>query len=498
MPKPPINTAPQRVAFRADASVGLGAGHVMRCLTLADMLRANGVVTRFLCRRLPGDLGAAIQARGHDLFWLEVDADAEASRRALADDAPWDWLVVDHYSLDAAWERALRAVARDILAIDDLADRPHDCDLLLDQNQQAAGRYDDLVPRHAPRLLGPRHALLRPAFAAARGARPPREGRVARLLLFFGGADAEGETLKALAALDLLGRQDIDVDVVIGAANPHRAAIAAASAARPRTALHIQAENMAELMAAADLCLGAGGGACWERCCVGLPALVVATAANQIEQCRALAEAGAHVYLGAAAGVDAARWASALAWLLELPELLAHLSRQGWNLVDGEGARRVANPLLAGQLTPRRATAEDSAALLAWRNHPDTRRLSFDPEVIAAATHERWFAAVLADPDRELLIVERAGAPLGVLRYDIATGSAAGRARVSVYLVPGLAGQGWGARLLLAGETWLRRHRPDACTLEAEIAAANVASVRAFQAAGFASDRALFRKELHD
>lgn len=495
-----------RVAFRADASVNLGSGHVMRCLTLADVLRANGVVTRFICRRLPGDLGAAIQARGHELVWLEADvdasADAEASRRALADDAPWDWLVVDHYGLDAAWERALRAVAGDILAIDDLADRPHDCDLLLDQNQQAAGRYDDLAPRHASRLLGPRHALLRPAFAAARRARSPRDGRVVRLLLFFGGADAEGETMKALAALDLLGRQYLDVDVVIGAANPHRAAIAAACAARPRTALHIQAENMAELMAAADLCLGAGGGACWERCCVGLPALVVATAANQIEQCHALAAAGAHVYLGAAAGVDAARWAGALAWLLELPELLAHLSRQGWNLVDGEGARRVANPLLAGQLTPRRATAEDSAALLAWRNHPDTRRLSFDTAEIASATHERWLAAVLADPDRELLIVERAGAPLGVLRYDIATGSAtgsaAGRARVSVYLVPGLAGQGWGARLLLAGETWLRRHRPDARALEAEIAAANVASARAFQAAGFATDRTLFRKELHD
>lgn len=251
---------------------------------------------------------------------------------------------------------------------------------------------------------------------------------------------------------------------------------------------------MAELMAAADLCLGAGGGACWERCCVGLPALVVATAANQIEQCRVLAEAGALIYLGAAVDCDAARWANALAWLLALPQLLAHLSRQGWSLVDGEGARRVAGHLLATQLTPRRATTADSAALLAWRNHPDTRRRSFDPAEIAPATHERWFEAVLADPDRELLIVERAGAPLGVLRYDIADG----RALVSIYLVPGLAGQGWGTRLLLAGEAWLRRQRPDVRVLEAAIASANIASSRAFQAAGFATDHALYRKVLHD
>lgn len=495
MRKLPINAAPARVAFRADASVSLGSGHVMRCLTLADTLREHGIVTHFLCRRLPGDAGALIQARDHALNWLEADLDdAEASRRALADGPPLDWLVVDHYGLDATWERAMRGLAHNILAIDDLADRPHDCDLLLDQNLQAAGRYDGLLPASSHRLLGPRHALLRPEFAAARRTRTPRDGRVARLLLFFGGADADGETLKALAALDLLGRGDLDLDVVIGQGNPHRAAIAAACAARPRTALHRQVANMAELMAAADLCLGAGGGASWERCCVGLPALVVATAANQVEQCRVLAEAGALIYLGVAADCDAARWANALAWLLDLPQLLAHLSRQGWSLVDGEGARRVAGHLLATQLTPRRATPADSAALLAWRNHPDTRRRSFDPAEIAPATHESWLKAVLADPDRELLIVERAGAPLGVLRYDIADG----RALVSIYLVPGLAGQGWGVRLLLAGEAWLRRQRPEARILEAEIASANIASSRAFQAAGFAPVRARFRKDLHD
>ncbi|NCQ33684.1 UDP-2,4-diacetamido-2,4,6-trideoxy-beta-L-altropyranose hydrolase [bacterium] len=484
-----------KIAFRADASVQIGAGHVMRCLTLADALRTSGAQTHFLCRRLPGHLGELIHARGHALDWLpDSGVDADNSAAALAQGAPWDWLVVDHYALAAAWETAQRGRANKILAIDDQADRPHDCDLLLDQNLQTGNRYDGLLPATCRQLIGPRHALLRPAFAAARRARPPRDGRVARLLLFFGGADAEGETLKALAALDLLGRHELDVDVVIGATNPHRAAIAAACAARPRTALHLQAENMAELMAAADLCLGAGGGACWERCCVGLPALVVATAANQIEQCRVLAEAGALIYLGAAVDCDAARWANALAWLLALPQLLAHLSRQGWSLVDGEGARRVAGHLLATQLTPRRATTADSAALLAWRNHPDTRRRSFDPAEIAPATHERWFEAVLADPDRELLIVERAGAPLGVLRYDIADG----RALVSIYLVPGLAGQGWGTRLLLAGEAWLRRQRPDVRVLEAAIASANIASSRAFQAAGFATDHALYRKVLHD
>lgn len=483
-----------KVAFRADASVQIGSGHVMRCLTLADVLLARGARTLFLCRRLPGHLGDLVRARGHALDWLpDSGDDAEDSRAALAPGAPWDWLAVDHYALGAAWERAQRGLAKNILAIDDLADREHDCELLLDQNLQDAGRYGARLPADCRQLLGPRYALLRPQFAAARRRQVGRTGRVRRLLVCFGGADAGGETLKALAALQLLGCYDLDVDVVIGQANPHREAITAACRALPRAALHVQVDNLAALMASADLCLGAGGGASWERCCLGLPALVAATADNQLEQCAVLAEAGAQCHLGAAAALTAERWASSLACLLELPHLLKHMANQAASLVDGRGAERVANHLLVGRLGLRRATPGDSASLHAWRNHPDTRRQSFDPTEIDRDTHERWLQRVLADPDRELLIAEQDGRPIGVLRYDIE----AGRALNSIYLVPGLAGQGWGVRLLLAGENWLRRQRADVSVLEAEIRTDNAASSGAFQAAGFQPVRSLFRKDLH-
>lgn len=487
-----------KVAFRADATVQIGAGHVMRCLTLADALRAQGAQTRFLCRQQPGHLGNLIQAQGHLLTWLPdtaagADADALASAAALALGAPHDWLVVDHYALDATWERVQRGVAKMILVIDDLADRPHDCDLLLDQNLQVAGRYGTRLSGACQALIGPRYALLRPQFAEARRTLSSRTGQVRRLLLFFGGADAGGETLKALAALKLLGRNGLDTDVVIGQSNPHRDAIAAACRAVPRTVLHVQADNMAELMATADLCLGAGGGASWERCCLGLPTLVVTTADNQVEQSSVLAEAGAQSYLGPAESVDAQRWAHTLACVLELPHLLKHMADQASSLVDGKGAVRVANHLLAEQISLRRATTGDSASLHAWRNHPDTRRLSFDPAAIEWETHERWLAKALADPDRELLIAESAGAALGVLRYDIA----AGRAVVSIYLVPGLAGQGWGVRLLLAGETWLRRERCEVRWLDAEVSAGNLASTHAFQASGFVPSLTRFTKDIH-
>jgi len=483
-----------KVAFRADASIGLGSGHVMRCLTLADALQARGSQTRFLCRQQPGHLGDLIRSRGHALDWLpDSGADAEDSAAALAADAPWDWLVVDHYALGADWEWAQRGLAKNILAIDDLADRAHGCDLLLDQNLQETGRYDARLPADCRLLIGPRYALLRPQFAAARRRQAVRTGRVRRLLVFFGGADAGGETLKALAALELLGRNGPEVDVVIGQANPYHVAIAAACRALPGAVLHRQVEDMARLMTAADLFLGAGGGSSWERCCLGLPALVLATASNQIAQSTALAQTGAQLYLGPARAVNATHLARALASLIDLPDLLIHMARQGQSLVDGLGAPRVADHLLAEAIRLRRALPGDSAALHTWRNHPETRRHAFDSAEIDRKTHEHWFQRVLADPDSELLVAEQDGQPIGVLRYDIE----AGRALVSIYLVPGQTGQGWGVRLLLAGENWLCHQRADVQVFEAEIRADNAASIGAFQAAGFQPVRSLFRKDLH-
>src|SRR5690606_32001299 len=192
-----------KVALRTDASMRIGTGHLMRCLTLADALRDAGARTRFVCRALPHGLREVVIGRGHELVelpsvcgstagggdgrgapvasphtalehadWLGTtqEEDAAATCDALDDGAVWDWLAVDHYAIDARWETRLRTAARRILAIDDLADRRHDCDALLDQNLHAGmhARYDGLVPDACVRLVGPRHALLRPEFAAAR------------------------------------------------------------------------------------------------------------------------------------------------------------------------------------------------------------------------------------------------------------------------------------------------------------------------------------------
>ena len=229
-------------AIRVDASGQIGTGHLMRCLTLADALKPSGAQIRFVSRHMPEHLRVMLSSNGHEFallngvsseqtaygssyaHWLGVSQaqDARDTTHALFGQT-WDWLIVDHYALDAGWETALRSSAKYILVIDDIADRQHDCDVLLDQNFYADmdTRYTGKVPAHCQLLLGPRFALLREEFRRMREHIKPRIGPVKRVLIFFGGVDAENYTLCAIEALACLSNSDLNVGVVIGAQHPH-------------------------------------------------------------------------------------------------------------------------------------------------------------------------------------------------------------------------------------------------------------------------------------
>ena len=320
-----------KVVFRVDASIQIGSGHVMRCLTLAEALRASGAQCYFISRAHTGNLLDLIRQRGFAVTALALDlpsplantkvvfgspkepvyvpwlgcewkTDAEETIKAVSQLLPGniDWLVVDHYQLDAGWERLLRPHADKLMVIDDLANRQHDCDLLFDQNYylDLGRRYKGLVSDKCVTLLGPEYVLLRSEFAIARQRLRLRDGSVRRILIFFGGSDPTNQTQKVMVALKLLGRLNIKADVVVGSANPERASIRAMCEELPNAVFHCQISNMAELISKADLGIGAGGSAMWERCYLGLPTITVIFAANQERTTVDVAGLGAIEFLG--------------------------------------------------------------------------------------------------------------------------------------------------------------------------------------------------------
>lgn len=349
------------IAIRVDASVYIGLGHLVRCRNLAAALSTHGAAVRFICRAHPGHQIANLEAAAFAVGklsppstaiiadddyagWLGVTQaqDAAETLAALGDERP-DWLIVDHYGLDAEWEQALRPHVGHILVIDDLANRRHDCDLLLDQNyvRHGSARYRDLLPTSARRLLGPRHALLHPAYREWRQSQRPRVGEVRHLLLFFGGSDPWNLTGLALEALTTPALAHLTADVVIGATNPHCERIRAQAAARPGTQVHGLRPHLADLMAAADLAVGAGGTTTWERCCLGLPSQVISFAENQRPACEALAADGFIQYLGHYDQMTVATLRDAVLGLVMNPDRLVTLSNACANLVDGHGSARV-------------------------------------------------------------------------------------------------------------------------------------------------------------
>jgi UDP-2,4-diacetamido-2,4,6-trideoxy-beta-L-altropyranose hydrolase len=490
-----------KILIRADSSVGLGMGHVMRCLTLADTLRERGAAVAFACRDLPGNLNDFISRQGYPLHVLSLDegadwqADLEQTCGVLAKlGSPADWLVVDHYQLDAAWESGVRADVRKILAIDDLANRPHDCDLLLDQNcyPDQGVRYEKLLPSSCKRLLGPSYALLRREFADQRRHLRRRDGTVGSILIFFGGSDPTNETSKTLLGLNRWLPPEIAVDVVVGASNPHKAEVEALTVKMPNAAFHCQVSCMAELMARADVAIGAGGSAGWERLALGLPALVISVAPNQEEIARHLGILGAQQYLGRSEDVSGEDTLRALAQLMADRDRMLRMSALGRSLVDGLGVKRVADAMADAVsqtgITLRPATLADERNLFEWRNGPETRRYSLDPREIGWDEHVRWFRNSLNRPDRHILIGELERQPVGVLRYDVAGEGA----EISVYLVPGHAGRGLGTALVKAGTDWVAGNLREVASLRARILPENVASQKAFAKAGYVESGDVF------
>lgn len=467
---------PRKAIFRTDASVAIGGGHVRRCLVLADALAETGWAISFVCSGEAASIVPALASRS--FVMTEPSAFEKAPIHC-------DLLVADDYRLDAVFDRAARGWAKRILVIDDLANRPHDCDVLLDQSPgRTRDAYASLVPKGCELLLGPSYALLDPRFRTARRQRR-RAGNVERIFVNFGTTDTANATS---LALDAIGAAQLGaaLDIVIGSAAPHLAALKAKVAALGQSvSLHIDVDDVAALMQQADLAIGAGGVGALERCALGLPSAILTVADNQHDNAHALAASGAAHYWGDIGSRGANEIAAALKLLVADQAGRAAMSDAGAALVDGLGAARARMscdpPPRAKdgrQVSLRQASFANSAAMLAWQSTPGARAYARNPAAPKPGEHERWLQAKLADPDCIFNIVLCGDEPVGILRFD--RSPARDASEISILIAAERQGLGIGGAALALGKRLLPKER-----IVAAIHTGNRASIRMFEAAGY-------------
>jgi UDP-2,4-diacetamido-2,4,6-trideoxy-beta-L-altropyranose hydrolase/UDP-4-amino-4,6-dideoxy-N-acetyl-beta-L-altrosamine N-acetyltransferase len=450
-----------KISFRVDASPQIGSGHVMRCLTLAETLRAQGTECRFICRVHEGNLIGKIRQRGFTVTslpagpsdfktsvniggtlpvhaaWLGCDWRTDANQtHAVLHNAKPDWLVVDHYALDQAWESALRQDCRWLMVIDDLADRPHTCDLLLDQNLgRHATDYTSLIPEDCIVMIGPKYALLRPEFSALReySLKRRQQPKLQHILITMGGVDqldATGQILDTLCQCQLPG--NCRITVVMGIHAPWVKRVQAQTEDMPWPCEFIvNVSDMAEIMTSSDLAICGGGGTVWECCALGLPSLTVVLAQNQKGGANAISTVGAAWIID-----DVSRIATDLPQMIEglgKPEL-CRMSESASALCDGCGVSRVVAALCGKKFCVRPMCEDDLEEVLRWRNYPGIRRFMYTQNEISVSEHKAWYMRIIEDDRNHLLLVVANGTDrVGFVRF---TADDNGNANWGFYAAP--------------------------------------------------------------
>jgi len=359
-----------KVVFRADASTAMGTGHIMRCLTLANTLHKAGVECHFVCRDHPGNLGHLIAEQGHYVHFLAVrhvsplgfkstyaswlgatESDDASEFLDISERISPDWVVVDHYGIGHLWESAIYFLDVRLLVIDDLADRKHNCDVLLDQNfGRKPQDYQPLVPRRARLVLGTQYALLRREFYTSRPiSLARRKHPVFKVVLIsLGGIDAGDSASKVLADMEHIDfSDDMKILIVVGTQSPHVKNVrAVAERSRFKVEVIVGPSNMAELMCQADIAIGAAGATSWERCCLGIPTILFSIARNQDLIAQNLKEAGAAIVIKNPGDLKALKDAFQL---IQIRKNYKCLSSNSAELVDGCGVDRIASIICSGE-----------------------------------------------------------------------------------------------------------------------------------------------------
>jgi len=351
-----------KIIIRADSSFNIGSGHIMRCLTLATELNKRGHNVEFICRDLPGNLIQYIDHAGFNVYTLPNN-NTQNKIKTVYESLSHNWeedailtseilkdlnaqiVILDHYAFDEKWENEIYQYVHQILVIDDLENRKHQCDFLLDQNFYFTkkNRYVDLVNQKTTKLFGPSFALLRDEFLLNR--KKIEEKSIKNILVYFGASDVTQETKKVLKALNNLSSSyELIIDVIVGISNREYEELVKEFSAYKHITFYTQTNDFSSFMKKADLCIGAGGSTTWERCCIGLPSIVIPVAENQIIPMEELNKANAIILMEATH--DFKRYEEKIKSVLDMPvRELQKIRKAGFDIFDGLGVNRVVDIL---------------------------------------------------------------------------------------------------------------------------------------------------------
>jgi len=475
--------------FRVDASVVIGTGHVMRCLSLAHYLKTFGWVCHFGCTPITIQISTALVESGFNL--IEVPEDPLKQPEVLRQKFPQgiSLLVVDHYELTVEFETACRPWARQICVIDDLAQHTHDADILLDQTYARSEQdYTFLVPDKCLVLTGSCYALLRPEFARSRARslsrRTSNKHGVKRIFVMVGGTDQFDATSLILDGIEESGI-DVFVDIVLGRGSRQLQKIRRRTETMSKTKLFVEPHNLVSLMIEADLAIGAGGMSSWERCCLGLPALTITTAINQLGVNTRLDRAGAVIHIGEYMNLNPSSIKTALCRICEDTDRLYEMSEIAQRMSDGRGLIRVVISLIGNEWSSdarrvyfRLMEKTDESMILGWQQSDGARRYSRHTSSPSAKTHNIWMNQKIMDPDCLPMIVCSDGKDVGLIRLE----RKQDKIELSILLAKGYQGLGIGAGAIRLARKICPRH-----ALWAEIHPENTSSEKAFRSSGFVS-----------
>lgn len=440
-----------KVAIRVDASYASGTGHVMRCQTLARELVRKGAEVVFVQKKQKGDLigllahefDTRILKSRQDSFptksifrgtetpekYIDKDPNSAEELRIFKELQP-DWLIVDRCGLDLEWEQQVRLIVKNILVIDDLTDRKHDADILVNPNDYGPllqNHYQKLVNDNCELLLGPHFSMIGEEYAEIRHSQRIRDGSVRRLLIFFGGSDLTKQTLKTIRALTHLDFNELIIDVIVGRNNLSRSEIESEMQKLPNAMLHECRHSLASLITRADLAVGAAGSALWERCCLGLPSLIISTAPNQLGICRELSKRKLIRYLGPSNDVSINDLRLTLSKYVDSPELTKTMSRRTMGITDGLGASRIVTAMGVpiDRFLFRPLSVSDEYFYSYMIEEVNKLELESNDKNRGSERYGgRFFANLIKDKETRYLVGEtNNGLPVGLIRYQKRSGS---------------------------------------------------------------------------